>query len=122
MNPESLRRAYSDGHQIAVHSYSHQSLISISDAQIIAETVWTTRAIYQAIGVVPRYFRAPYGDVNARVAKVINSMNMRLVRWDHDSDDWRGVNSTARAEEWSRDTRSPGIILQHEFESTVNLT
>jgi peptidoglycan/xylan/chitin deacetylase (PgdA/CDA1 family) len=119
-NMAALKRAYNDGHQIAMHSFSHTTLTSISDAQIIAETVWTTRVIYQAIGVVPQYFRAPYGVVDDRVKKVINSLNMKLVRWNRDSDDWRDFDSTARATEWGKDTKSSGIILQHEFGFTVN--
>jgi peptidoglycan/xylan/chitin deacetylase (PgdA/CDA1 family) len=120
VNPDPLRRAYNDGHQIGIHTFSHPNLTKLSDAEIIAETVWTTRAIYQAIGVVPQYYRAPYGDVDDRVKKVINSLNMKLVKWNRDSEDWKGRNSTAIALEWSKDTKIPGIILQHGFENTVN--
>jgi peptidoglycan/xylan/chitin deacetylase (PgdA/CDA1 family) len=102
-----------------MHSWSHHKLTDLTDAQIIAETVWTARAIYQAIGVVPKFFRAPYGASDNRVQKGINSMGLYLVKWDHDTVDWSGVDSTKTAIAWSLNTTKPGIILQHDLENTV---
>ena len=51
------------GHQIAVHTYSHPYLTTLTNDQIIAELGWTKKIIKDVIGVTPQYMRPPYGDI-----------------------------------------------------------
>jgi peptidoglycan/xylan/chitin deacetylase (PgdA/CDA1 family) len=54
-----LASAYSQGHQIAMHGWSHAALTTLTNEQIVAEMYWTAKAIKEIIGVTPLYVRAP---------------------------------------------------------------
>ncbi|KAG0033724.1 chitin deacetylase [Podila clonocystis] len=64
--PETLKRAYNEGHQIAIHTWSHPSMTSLSNEQVVAELKWTEKAIFSIIGVTPLWWRPPFGDVDNR--------------------------------------------------------
>jgi peptidoglycan/xylan/chitin deacetylase (PgdA/CDA1 family) len=61
--PATLQYEYIDGHQIAVHTWSHPSLTTLTNEQIIAEFGWTKKVIFDVTGVTPNMFRPPYGDI-----------------------------------------------------------
>jgi Polysaccharide deacetylase len=61
--PAILQREHLEGNQIAVHTWSHPSLTSLTNEEIIAELGWTKLIIQQVIGVTPTVMRPPYGDI-----------------------------------------------------------
>jgi Polysaccharide deacetylase len=61
--PGLLQQEYLGGHQIAVHTWSHPSLTTLTNEEIIAEFGWSKKAIHDVLGVTPAYWRPPYGDV-----------------------------------------------------------
>jgi peptidoglycan/xylan/chitin deacetylase (PgdA/CDA1 family) len=61
--PGLLQQEYLGGHQIAVHTWSHPSLTTLTNEEIIAEFGWSKKAINDVLGVTPIYWRPPYGDV-----------------------------------------------------------
>ncbi|KAF9570577.1 chitin deacetylase, partial [Mortierella alpina] len=87
--PEVLKRAYNEGHQIAIHTWSHPSMTGLSNEQIVAELKWTEKAIFDIIGVTPLYWRPPYGDVDARVRNIATQLGFKTSIWtqDFDTDD-----------------------------------
>ncbi|KAI9146541.1 hypothetical protein BKA69DRAFT_1045246 [Paraphysoderma sedebokerense] len=87
--PSVLLQAFSDGHDIASHTWSHPSLPSLSNAQIVDEVKRTEDAIFSVTGRRPRLFRPPYGDLDARVASIITGLGYKIVKWNLDTDDWR---------------------------------
>jgi peptidoglycan/xylan/chitin deacetylase (PgdA/CDA1 family) len=52
-NPAMLQTEYIGGHQIAVHTWSHFPLTTLTNDQIIAELGWTKKIIKDVIGVTP---------------------------------------------------------------------
>jgi peptidoglycan/xylan/chitin deacetylase (PgdA/CDA1 family) len=50
-------------HQIAIHTWSHAQLTTLTNDQIIAELGWSKKAIKDVLGVTPNMFRPPYGDI-----------------------------------------------------------
>eukprot|EP00842_Homolaphlyctis_polyrhiza_P002746 jgi/Hompol1/3472/HPOL_006554-RA len=49
--------------------------------------MYTAKAIRQVIGVTPKYFRCPFGDIDDRVRAVIKTMNLTIVMWNRDTGD-----------------------------------
>ncbi|KAG0046730.1 chitin deacetylase [Gryganskiella cystojenkinii] len=88
--PATLKRAYSEGHQIAIHTWSHPSMTSLSNEQIVAELKWTEKAIVDTIGVTPIYWRPPFGDVDNRVRAIATQLGYKTSIWtqDFDTNDW----------------------------------
>jgi peptidoglycan/xylan/chitin deacetylase (PgdA/CDA1 family) len=90
--PEVLIRTYREGHQIAMHSWSHNSLVTLTNEEIVAEMVWTSKIIKDIIGVAPKFVRVPFGESNRRVAAVLRAMGLETIFWNRDSFDWRVSN------------------------------
>ncbi|KAG0197595.1 chitin deacetylase [Mortierella sp. GBA30] len=124
--PQTLKRAYTEGHQIAIHTWSHPAMTSLSNEQIVAELKWTEKAIFDIIGVTPIYWRPPYGDVDARVRNIATQLGYKTSIWtqDFDTNDWNiPATSTAQSvvdtfKSWlvKIPTMSTGfIVLEHDL-------
>lgn len=61
--PAMLQTEYMGQHQIAVHTWSHPSLTTLTNDQIIAELGWSKKVIKDVLGVTPNMMRPPFGDI-----------------------------------------------------------
>ncbi|KDN46855.1 hypothetical protein RSAG8_03932, partial [Rhizoctonia solani AG-8 WAC10335] len=100
--PEMVQTEYMGGHQLSVHTWSHPSLTTLTNEQIIAELGWTKQAIKDITGVTPNTMRPPYGDIDDRVRAICKAMGLTPILWtradgsDFDTNDWHipsGLNS-----------------------------
>ncbi|KAF8757810.1 Polysaccharide deacetylase [Rhizoctonia solani] len=93
--PAILQATYLAGHEIALHTWSHRALTTLTNEEIIAELGWNKKAIKDVIGVTPKGMRPPYGDIDDRVRAICKAMNLTPVMWttegelQYDSNDWR---------------------------------
>ncbi|KAJ3159030.1 chitin deacetylase, partial [Irineochytrium annulatum] len=85
---ETLLRAYNSGHQIGCHTWSHTAISTQTNEEIVAEVMWTNDIIEEVTGQRPRYFRPPYGDIDARSRAVLKAMGLEVVVWNKDTSDW----------------------------------
>lgn len=69
-------------------------MTSLSNQEIVAEFYWTSKAIKEVLGITPKCWRPPYGDVDDRVRAIAWLMGMRTIHWDQDSNDWNMVLET----------------------------
>ncbi|KAG0350872.1 hypothetical protein BC939DRAFT_458361 [Gamsiella multidivaricata] len=133
--PATLQRAYKEGHQIAIHTWSHPSMTSLSNEQVVAELKWTEKAIFSIIGVTPLYWRPPYGDVDNRVRDIATQLGYKTSIWTDgfDTNDWNIPGGTATPQSviatfqtWLAKipTMSTGfIVLEHDlFPQEVNVS
>jgi len=79
--PSTLQSEYMSGHEIAVHTWSHPSLTTLSNEQIIAELGWSKKAIKDVLGVTPSMMRPPFGDIDDRVRAICTAMGLTPVMW-----------------------------------------
>lgn len=61
--PATLQTQYMAGHHIAVHTWSHPSLTTLTNEEIIAELGWSKKVIKDVLGVTPNMMRPPFGDI-----------------------------------------------------------
>ncbi|EJD55139.1 glycoside hydrolase/deacetylase [Auricularia subglabra TFB-10046 SS5] len=93
--PEILQAEHMQGHHVAVHTWSHSSLTTLTNEQLVAEFGWTKKAIKDVLGVTPLYFRPPYGDIDDRVRAIARAMGLTAIMWttNHgrafDTEDWQ---------------------------------
>ncbi|KAI8093849.1 uncharacterized protein BX664DRAFT_330734 [Halteromyces radiatus] len=123
--PDLLKRLHDDGHEIGIHTWSHQLLTSQTNEQIIAELKWTELAIKEVIGLSPRFMRPPYGDMDDRVREVVKQLGFIPVIWNYDTFDWKlasGTVTTTSIENtikgWAGNASSAtvgGISLEHDI-------
>lgn len=128
-NPLQAQRGLADGHNICVHTWSHHYTTTLEDENVFAELYYTMRVIKDVIGVTPRCWRPPYGDVDDRVRAIATGLGLRTIIWDQDTDDWdiqpEGDSSTQKIDSnydkivslaSSKKTDTHGIVvLNHEL-------
>ncbi|WVR08361.1 hypothetical protein IAU60_005416 [Kwoniella sp. DSM 27419] len=87
--PFQAQRALADGHEICVHTWSHQYMTSMTNEQAFAELYYTRQAIKLVVGVTPTCWRPPFGDVDNRIRLIAQGLNLTNYVWSDDSEDWR---------------------------------
>lgn len=97
--PEIVKQERREGHLLAVHTWSHRFLPSLSNAEVFAELQWTIWSINATAGVIPKYFRPPYGGVDNRIRSIARQLGLITVIWDKDTADWRLNDGTADSSE-----------------------
>ncbi|KZP33025.1 carbohydrate esterase family 4 protein [Athelia psychrophila] len=110
---------------IAVHTWTHPYMTTLTNLELVAEFGWTMEVIHNSTGGrLPAFWRPPYGDTDMRVhaiAKVL--FGLTGILWNHDTNDWSlttgGTTSSQISQEmdqWLTGPHSPGlIILEHEL-------
>ncbi|KAG6556652.1 hypothetical protein Mapa_001593 [Marchantia paleacea] len=89
-----FRAAYYSGHLVASHSYNHPHLPTLTIPEVKEQLNKTANLFKELIGVKPRYFRAPYGEVDSDVVNVIKDYGYNLINWNLDPRDWESENET----------------------------
>ncbi|CAD6884987.1 unnamed protein product [Tilletia controversa] len=125
--------------QLAVHTYTHHQMTTLSNMQIVAELGWTMQVIYDLSGNLPSIWRGPTGDVDNRVRAIAEELfGLTHVSWNYDTNDWcfgQSATQTACPGEDPGETqesvrtyidkalsgpKSPGVLmLEHELSATT---
>ena len=86
---EVAKRTFAEGHVIANHSRTHSFLPNYSSNFILSE-LQTTDAILKPFNgnADVRFFRPPYGGVNAYVTQTAQNLGLKMFLWDVDPKDW----------------------------------
>lgn len=112
--PAVVRRIADEGHAVCNHGYHHRKLHLKSPGYVRDDLERGTRAIVDACGVRPRFFRAPHGFRSPWVTAIAQSLGQRTVGWS------RGVWDTSLpgveviAERTVRAARPGAILLLHD--------
>lgn len=79
--PDVLQYEYMQQNQIAVHTWSHPYMTTLTNDEVIAELGWSKKVIKDTLGVTPIYWRPPYGDVDNRVRAIAQAMELQTIIW-----------------------------------------
>jgi peptidoglycan-N-acetylglucosamine deacetylase len=121
-HPELTARVAREGHELGNHTYSHPYLPLVRSRRVAAELAAADSAIERATGVVPSLARPPYGGRSPRNVRVFDRLGKRLVLWDVNSFDWKGMAADAIVERVLARTRPGSIILLHEARTGGEVT
>ncbi|KAI0724252.1 hypothetical protein C8T65DRAFT_625888 [Cerioporus squamosus] len=137
--PALLQEEYMAQHQIAVHTWSHPEMTTLTNDQVIAELGWSRKIIKDVLGVTPTYWRPPYGDVDNRVRAIATAMGLQTSIWTRisptstfDTGDFNIAGGTTNAEQvlnnWhsivgnATQINTGFIVLEHDlFQQTVDI-
>ncbi|EKM59059.1 carbohydrate esterase family 4 protein [Phanerochaete carnosa HHB-10118-sp] len=127
-NPNEFSFAFETlGDDIAVHTWTHPYMTTLSNEQLVGEFGWTMEIIHNSTGGhLPKYWRPPYGDSDNRVSAIAKEVfGLQTIIWNHDTEDWSidqpGYSTTpesvnASLTQWITGPKSPGlIVLEHEL-------
>ncbi|HEY3187903.1 MAG TPA: polysaccharide deacetylase family protein [Solirubrobacteraceae bacterium] len=80
-HPRAVRAIAAAGHEIASHGWSHRSLWFCGPRRTEDEVVRTQQWLSELTGNAPRFFRPPWGMVNASLFGVLRRANLSCVFW-----------------------------------------
>ncbi|KAJ9118098.1 hypothetical protein QFC22_003997 [Naganishia vaughanmartiniae] len=123
--PTQFQQIIASGGHLSVHTWSHQHNSALTDEQILAEIGWCMQVIYDNSGLVPKFWRPPFGDLDNRVRFIAeNVFNLITLTWNRDSRDWAIPSlfdqtiqkSVDEVRSYVNGSKSPGMnILEHEL-------
>ncbi|KAF3005661.1 hypothetical protein E8E13_004122 [Curvularia kusanoi] len=104
-----IKRMVAEGHQVASHTWSHQDLSQITEAQVYDQMVKNEMAIRNIIGKYPTYMRPPYSSCTAAVCqKVLKALGYVVSYFDLDTDDYNQL------------TKEKIEVAKNNFRNAVN--
>lgn len=118
--PDTFRQQHAHGHLLASHTWSHPNLAGLKNEDIAAQIQWSIWAMNATAGIVPLYFRPPYGASDNRVRAVAKKFGLISVFWDRDTFDWK-VNENEKTSQdvefevraW-KNNQPQGLLLEHD--------
>jgi chitin deacetylase len=98
-NPTLMQRCATSGGHIAVHTWSHQYMTSMSNEDVLSELGWTMQIIADLNGGrIPRFWRPPFGDVDNRVRAIAKGVfGLETVVWNQGKSFFQIFALTSRA-------------------------
>ncbi|ORY25637.1 hypothetical protein BCR39DRAFT_543502 [Naematelia encephala] len=129
-SPTVMQDALKAGGHIAVHTWSHPYMTTLTNEQVLGELGWTMQIISDLSGGrVPKFWRPPYGDVDNRVRAIAKGVfGLETVPWNQDSADWaigtdaQYTNASVEASinQWLSGSKTPGLcMLEHELNANT---
>ncbi len=112
-----VERAYSAGHEIGNHTYSHKNLKNLSYTGICDEIYMAESVIYENLEYRTKLLRPPGGKVGEDVCKVAREQDYTIVCWSIDTLDWAHTSSEQIAENILASVKGGDIILFHDYVS-----
>ncbi|KAG5643946.1 hypothetical protein DXG03_009297 [Asterophora parasitica] len=123
-NPQLFLDTFNSGGDIAVHTWTHPYMTTLSNLEIVAQLGWTAEIIRNSTGGrVPRYWRPPFGDSDVRVRSIaLEVFGLETVIWNMETSDWglaTGLTTPEKIHDsfvhWLAGPKSPGMmVLEHE--------
>lgn len=108
---DTIRKSISLGNEIGNHSYNHKWLTSLSLDELNLQISKTNALIKEISGYECNLFRPTYGSVNKKIRE---NVDMNIVLWSVDSNDWKIKNSKTIASKVLSKVGDGDIILFHD--------
>jgi len=100
--------------EIANHSFTHPHMTEVPVERQREELLWTQQILFSLTGRLPRFFRPPYGEVDAELAQEAGQNGLRTVEFDCPSGDPDRHISRERLVQWVLAKARPGsIVVMH---------
>lgn len=113
--PEVLARIREEGHEIGSHGYAHANMGKMTAAAAAEDLRLADEAIREAAGIVPEWFRPPYGSVSEELEDALAKAGKTLVRWNVDPRDWDGTPAEDIVAHVLEKAEDGAVILLHSF-------
>jgi peptidoglycan/xylan/chitin deacetylase (PgdA/CDA1 family) len=118
--PDLLRRIRDDGHELAVHGWTHRNHLRLTPARVYAELAQTADLVERVAGARPTWFRPPYGVLSAGSFLAAARLGLRPLLWTAWGRDWEAT-ATPRSvvDQLRRGGLRPGAtVLLHDSDCT----
>ena len=110
--PETVKRIYETGNEIANHSTTHADLSKSSLEKIRWEIDTASETIESACGQRPALLRPPYGAVSPALRE---NAGMPLIMWSIDTLDWKTRDTQNTIDVVMNQKQDGAIVLMHDI-------
>lgn len=108
-------RIAQDGHELAVHGFSHEYLHTLPQRAVERELSDTAGLIAELSGCAARAFRPPGGLCSDAVRRAAEAEGLFLVLWNVDPHDWDTRESALIARRILRAAKPGCVVLLHDL-------
>jgi peptidoglycan/xylan/chitin deacetylase (PgdA/CDA1 family) len=116
--PEVVRAIVAGGHEVASHGWSHRSLWLCGPRRTAEEIDRAQVALAILSGTAPRFFRPPWGMVNAAMFPLLRARRLRPVFWSIQPEGLRSAPADAQARYVVGHAHPGAIVDLHDAEGT----
>ena len=116
--PATVRAIVGSGHEIASHGWSHRSLWLCGPRRTAAEIDRAQETLTALSGTSPRYFRPPWGMVNAAMFPLLRARRLTPVFWSIQPEGLRPAAAAAQAAHVVGRAHAGAIVDLHDAEGT----
>ena len=102
-----------------VHGYTHRHLSAAGKEECFAD-ISKAKAVFDASGLQPKYFRPPYGEITKDLKDALAANNLQGILWSLDSLDWNHLTGEKLVERIVSNVRHGDIILFHQTPWTAD--
>jgi peptidoglycan/xylan/chitin deacetylase (PgdA/CDA1 family) len=100
--------------EIANHTYHHPHLLRSSDDDVRSELTITEAALRELTGRSPRWFRPPFGEVDARIGRIAAEVGLGTIEFDVASGDPSpGLTAARLVQSVLERTHAGSIVVMH---------
>lgn len=119
--PEIVNRIVADGHELGNHTYSHQTLPSLSKTRIKEEVSKNQELLFKITGVQTNLFRPPQTRISWRSLLMLIMIKQTVVLWSVCSEDHlnRGTNLVLRNVN-DKTVQGGDILIFHDTSADIN--
>jgi peptidoglycan/xylan/chitin deacetylase (PgdA/CDA1 family) len=110
--PEVLAQIIAEGNEIGNHTWSHKQLTTLSPEGIKKQVNDTQEAVKAAVGITPKIFRTPYGEISDLITQ---NVGLPIILWSVDTEDWKNKDSEVIVAHIITETDNGEIVLQHDL-------
>ncbi len=114
--PNIIRKEAARGHEVANHTYAHETLTKLSKDDAKEQIDKADEAITTVLGYPSKVCRAPGGSINEKVATYVGKP---FIDWTVDTNDWKYRDPE---HVWTFIARNAGnydIVLMHDIRPTT---
>ncbi|NCN03453.1 MAG: polysaccharide deacetylase family protein [Candidatus Pacebacteria bacterium] len=112
--PDILQEIAQSGHEIGNHSNTHPFTFLLDKQELAKDILINEEKIYQQTGIRPNLFRAPYALYPKNLLETTDMLNLEIISWDVDPEDWKMVNKEIIVNRVMKDVKPGSIILLHD--------
>jgi peptidoglycan/xylan/chitin deacetylase (PgdA/CDA1 family) len=117
--PDLGRQLVAEGHEVAVHGWTHRSMLLRSPVSAYDGLARTRDLIERTTGSRPRYFRPPYGVLSAAALIAARRAGLQTVLWTGWGEDWTAhASATSVLDTLAPDINGGATLLLHDSDCT----
>ena len=113
-NPEIALRMYEEGHELAIHTYTHPLRTSVPN--LMKEIKQTHETIYGITGFSPTLFRPVEGQYTDAMIDAIVKEGYKVVMWSWhlDTMDWKSPGASKIVDTVLKGVKEGSVVLFHD--------